>query len=226
MDQLGQAEPQPCRLFWNAWQLSDWAITPASLQSKQSKARPHGTDEKTEKSRLVELELGREPLRVLRLQLRPRLRSKPSLSAVRWCTCRPINHCTRQESRLTGPMGGAESLLLTGSNGPPSLQSNVSGDFTRGHVFTCTRRGFPKLPWVHLHPEKIRNWAPERNSATLTCRTSAAISSAIQSVEIDAVLELKVTIGREKSARKCHSKSTSQSRVFLFREPGDTAQSL
>jgi hypothetical protein len=49
-------------LFGNAWQLSDRAITPASLQSKQSKARTHGTDEKTEKSRLVELELelGRE----------------------------------------------------------------------------------------------------------------------------------------------------------------------
>ncbi|PMD20229.1 hypothetical protein NA56DRAFT_704555 [Hyaloscypha hepaticicola] len=171
MDQLGQAEPQPCRLFWNAWQLSDWAITPASLQSKQSKARPHRTDEKPEKSRLVELELGREPLRVLRLQMRPRLRSQAISKR------RELVAHWEQRSNV------------------PSIK-RLWGFCTRT-CFHVHKKKFPKLSWVHLHPEKISNWAPERNSAALTCRTSPAIASAIQSVEIDAVLELKVTVGRE-----------------------------
>jgi hypothetical protein len=102
-------------------------------------------------------------------------------------TCRPIIALDESLDGLARWWGKKLVAHWEQRSNVPSIK-RLWGFYTRT-CFHVHKKKFPKLPWVHLHPEKISNWAPER--------TSPAISSAIQSVEIDAVLELKVTVGRE-----------------------------
>lgn len=63
------------------------------------------------------------------------------------------------------------------------------------------QRPFNQTSLGILHEDMFSRAQEEVSQAVLgasaPCRTSPAIASAIQSVEIDAVLELKVTVGRE-----------------------------